>query len=301
MENGRKQPCRRALPHLRALRAFSLPVSVGPVLVATAAAAPIAQWHWPALVACVLGVACLHAAGNLLNDYFDFRCGVDRRTEGDAGRPGRQLVRGELRPRSVLLEALVCLALAAGPGAYLLWLRGAWVLLFAAAGVLGLYAYTAPPLKLKYRALGEPLIFLVFGPALMAAAAFTQSGRLQWEVVLLSAPIGLATTAILTANNFRDREEDRAAGIRTLGMVAGGRLARVLYFVLTAGSALGVAALAAAGVVPRILLGAPVLGVLPARPLAAMWTGRRLPDIDARTARFEAVLLLATLAAHVLA
>ena len=87
---------------LRALRAFSLPVSVLPVLVATAAVRPPAQWDWPILFASMLGVALLHCAGNLLNDYFDFRSGVDRKVEGDEGRPGRLLVRGQLRPKDIL-------------------------------------------------------------------------------------------------------------------------------------------------------------------------------------------------------
>ena len=77
---------------LGALRAFSLPVSVLPVLVATAAVREPGQWDWPILIASMLAVALLHCAGNLFNDYFDFRSGVDHKTEGDEGRPGRFLV-----------------------------------------------------------------------------------------------------------------------------------------------------------------------------------------------------------------
>ena len=286
--------------YLRAVRAFSLPVSVGPVVLAAAAARPVGQWDFPALIACAFGVACLHAVGNLLNDYFDYRSGVDRRLDGDAGRPGRLLVRGELAPRDVLIEAGVFALLAAGAAAYLTWRGGPAVLAFAAAGAEGLYAYTGPPLRLKYRALGEPLIFVVFGPALMAAAAYTQTRRLEWRVVALSLPVGLATAAILTANNFRDRREDRDAGIRTLGQAASGRLARGLYVALVFGCLFGLSALAAAGLGPRVLLAAPVLGVLVAGPLWAMWRGRRVADIDARTARFEGVLLAALIAAYVL-
>jgi len=290
----------RLARYVRALRAFSFPVSVGPAILAVAAVRPPGQWHWPALAACVFGVACLHAAGNLLNDYFDFRFGVDRRVHDDDGRPGRLLVRGELPPAAVLAEAGVCLLLAAGPAAYLTWLRGPAVAAFAAVAAAGLYAYTGPPLRLKHRGLGEPLIFLLFGPGLMAGCAYVQTGRLATTALLLSVPVGLATTAILVGNNVRDREEDRAAGIVTLAGPAGGRVARALYVVLVAGCLLGVAAVAAAGRAPRVLLAAPLLGVLLARPLAAMCRGRRLPDIDARTARFEAVLLVALIAAYVL-
>ncbi len=70
---------------LRALRAFSFPVSVLPMFVATAAVYPHSQWSWDVLAASVLGVMLLHAMGNLLNDYFDFSAGVDRKLDGDEG------------------------------------------------------------------------------------------------------------------------------------------------------------------------------------------------------------------------
>ena len=54
---------------LRALRAFSFPLSVLPVWIATAAAAPLSAWEWDVVVACTLVALTLHSAGNLLNDY----------------------------------------------------------------------------------------------------------------------------------------------------------------------------------------------------------------------------------------
>ena len=53
------------------LRLFSVPVSAGPVILATAATVPggITNWHWPVLIAAALGTILLHLAGNLLNDY----------------------------------------------------------------------------------------------------------------------------------------------------------------------------------------------------------------------------------------
>ena len=276
----------------RALRAFSLPVSVLPVLVATAAAQPLAEWRWDILILSMLGVALLHAAGNLLNDYFDFRSGVDRKVKGDEGRPGRFLIRGELEPRDVLAEAMVCLLLALPVGLYLIWQCGPNLLWFAAAAGFGLYCYTGPPLKLKYRALGEPLIFLVFGPLLMLGAGFAQTGSFQWNVLLLSIPVALSTTAILAANNIRDQQEDRVAGIVTLAQVVGERALRWLYLLLVGGCAFGLAVLAIVKVAPSILVFTPVLLVLLLKPLAYVWRNQRLADIDARTARFESVLLV---------
>ena len=277
---------------LSALRAFSLPVSVLPVLVATAAVCPLGQWDWPILIASMLAVALLHCAGNLLNDYFDFLSGVDRKVEGDEGRPGRLLVRGELRGKDVLAEAMVCLMAVLPVGFYLLWRCGPGLLWFAAGAFVGLYCYTGPPLKLKYRALGEPLIFLVFGPLLMLGAGYAQTSKLEWMALLLSIPVGLATTAILAANNIRDQKEDHVAGIRTLAQVVGIRALRWFYILLVVGCVFSLAGLGIVKVAPGLLVFAPVLLILLAKPLACVWHKQRLADIDARTAQFESVLLV---------
>ena len=261
------------------------------MLVATAAVRPAGQWRWDVLIASALGVALLHAAGNLLNDYFDFRRGVDRRDQDDATRPGRLLVRGRLRPRDVLIEALVCLGLVAPVGVYLLARCGWGLLGFGLAGAAAGYAYTGPPFKLKYRALGEVLIFAVYGPLLVLGAAYAQTGAFEATAAYLSIPIGLATTAILAANNVRDAQEDRIDGVVTIGHLAGGRFARGLYVVLVLGCVGTLAGYAVGGVLPGVVVASPALLLLLARPLGCVWHGRRLADIDARTARFEAALL----------
>lgn len=277
---------------LRALRAFSFPASVLPVVVATAAVRPVSQWDWPVLAVAAFGVMLLHAAGNLFNDYFDFRSGVDRKLADDTGRPGRQLIRGELRPRDVFIEAAFCFVLALAAAAWLLWRCGPGVAWFCGAAALGLYAYTGPPFHLKYRALGEPLIFVVFGPLLMLGAAYTQTGRLELTAGLLSIPIGLLTTAILVGNNVRDHDEDRAAGVVTLTQVAGVRAVRVLYALLVVLGAVMLAAFGIAGLAPRVLIAAPLLLALIMKPLIRVLRGHRLPDVDAQTARYETALLV---------
>jgi 1,4-dihydroxy-2-naphthoate octaprenyltransferase len=286
----------RARIYARAARLFSLPLSVLPVLVAFAAAGRPESWHVDRLVATVLGVGLFGAAGNLLNDYFDYVQGVDRRLERDAGRPGRMLLRGQIAPRQVLRAALACVLLAGAPLAYLTWAAGPAAIAFAALAVVGLYAYTGPPLTLKYRALGEPLIFVLFGPALMAGAGFVQVGRIDTTVLLASVPIGLATTAVLFGNNVRDADEDRQAGIRTLAHAAG-RRAGGLYVALVLSAAGLPAGLALLGGLPTGLLLCPLSLLWVARPVRAAWARRRMSDIDVRTARFSAVLAAMILAA----
>jgi 1,4-dihydroxy-2-naphthoate octaprenyltransferase len=277
---------------VRALRAFSFPISVLPVVVATAAVRPITEWDWRILVGSVVGVALLHAAGNLLNDYFDYRSGVDRRETGDEGRPGRLLIRGEITLRGVLVESLVCLALVVPIAVYVVSRRGPGLLWFGAAAVCGLYAYTGPPFQLKYRALGELVIFLVFGPFLMLGAAYAQAGQLEWNVLFYAVPVGLMTTAVLVGNNLRDFQEDQEARIVTLAHVAGESAMRLLYVALVVSSALFLAVLGVIGLAPASLVASPFALILLLRPLASVWRGERVADIDVWTARFETVLLL---------
>ena len=275
----------------KALRAFSFPLSILPVLVSAAAIEPITEWRVGILAVSVVVVVLLHAAGNLFNDYFDFRYGVDRRADDAGERPGRLLVHNELSPHDILCQALLCLGSATPAMAWLVWQCGPELLWFGAAGTFGLYAYTGPPFRLKHRALGEPLIFLVFGPSLMVGAAWAQTGSWEWRAFFLSLPVGLVTTAVLVGNNVRDREEDRAAGIHTIAHLVGSRTAGCIYAALIAGALAGVAAFGLwAG--PRVLIAAPALGVFHLRPVIRLWRGERVPDIDAQTARFATLLLL---------
>jgi len=274
---------------LRVTRPFSFPASVAGVFVGTAAAVPIGRWKWGILAANVALVLLFHAFGNVLNDYRDFGSGVDRRREGDEGRPGRFLVRGEILPRQVLSFAIACLLLAL-PLAALLIMRGGWPTgVIGLVGVLGAYSYTGRPLQLKYRGWGEVCIFLVFGPAIVAGAVWMQVGRLDIGALFLSVPVGMAVTAILAAGNLRDMEEDRQAGIHTLARRIGRRAYLLLYFLLLFGAPVFLVALVAARVAPAwSLLG--VLAIpLAVPPAADAARGRRAPDADAVTARYMTV------------
>ncbi len=280
---------------IRAARPFSFLLSVLPVFVATAAALPFSAWRWDVLAALVICVGLLHAAANLLNDYFDFLSGVDWKVDGDDGRPGRVLVRGELAPGTVFIEGVACLLLVLPVTAYLVRESGWPLAWFVGAGAFALYAYTGPPFQLKYRALGEPVIFLVFGPLLVTCAAYAQTGRWDWPVLFCSVPIGLATTAVLLGNNIRDEDEDGAAGIKTLVHVVGPKGAKAAYVFGVVGPPLGVAGLVIGGMLPAgalISLASLVPGGLLVRRVLE---ADRIPHIDALTVFWEAAFLLALL------
>ncbi len=267
-----------------ATRPFSFPCSMVPVVIATAAVAPVRAWRWDAFAACILAVLSLHVAANLLNDYFDFTSGVDTRLDEEGDRPGRMLVAGAFTPRGFARGAALALGVAALACAYLTWRAGPLVPAFYVLAVAGLYYYTAPPLKLKARGLGEVMMVIWFGPALVAGVAYVQVGAFPLPLMLMGVPIGFLTTAILVANNLRDLEEDAAGGVRTLAHRIGPRAAAWLYVFLVVGAPGGITLVGLA--CGRPLLALTMLSLLTViGPVRAVLAGRRLPDIDARTAR----------------
>lgn len=162
----------------------------------------------------------------------------------------------------------------------------------SALPVVGLYAYTGPPFRFKYKAMGEVLIFLVFGPFLVTGAAYVQAGRWDWLALLLSVPVGILTTAVLLGNNIRDLDEDDAAGIETLVHKLGPRAARPVYAACVLLPPLCVAGLVAAGMVGVAGLLC-LFSIVPAyRLVRQVYGSGRIPDMDARTARCATLFLL---------
>ena len=92
--------------------------------------------------------------------------------------------------------------------------------LFAAGAFLAL-AYTAKPLGLKYYALGDIVIILAFGPVTQQFVCVMLSGNVKIQYLPLCIPIALLTEAILHANNSRDINSDKQAGIITLPTLIG--------------------------------------------------------------------------------
>ena len=104
--------------------------------------------------------------------------------------------------------------------------RGWPVVGFALGGFLLSVAYTAPPLRLKKRGLGEPDVFLVWGPLMVGGTYYAAVGHLPWEIIVASVPYGLLCTAVLMGKHIDKAPFDEPLGIRTLPVVLGERRAR---------------------------------------------------------------------------
>jgi 1,4-dihydroxy-2-naphthoate octaprenyltransferase len=96
-------------------------------------------------------------------------------------------------------------------------------------GIVLVYSYTGKPLRLKYKGLGLLITFIVFGPLAVLGSFYVQALTLSREALLISNPIGLLTTAILQANDLRDMQHDKLAGIKTLSIIIGKERGKLVY------------------------------------------------------------------------
>src|SRR6202165_4485569 len=136
---------------LKALRPLSFTAAVIPVLAGTAVVA--GDRFRPGLfVLALLGSVALQGGTNLVNDYFDHEWGTDTATSLG---PSGVIQRGLLSPRAVLVGGFVMFAIGAAMGLVITAFVGWPVLVLGVVSVIGGYAYTGPPFKLAYRALGE--------------------------------------------------------------------------------------------------------------------------------------------------
>jgi 1,4-dihydroxy-2-naphthoate polyprenyltransferase len=177
----------------------------------------------------LVGAVCVHGATNLINDYFDYKSGVDRPGAPTTLYRPHPLVQGLISPQAVLWVSAGLYAIAAIIGLALIVLKGAGLLWFILVGAIASFFYTAGPIKYKYLALGELAVFLMWGPVIVGGTYFVQRGSLSPDAVLISVPFGLLVALVLLANNLRDIDYDRSAGIATLGTLLGQQKTRVLY------------------------------------------------------------------------
>ena len=161
--------------------------------------------------------------------------------------PLRLVASGLASPRAVGTAAIA--SLRASPAVAGLALAAAttwWLVPVGAASVAAGWLYTGGPKPYGYLGLGEPFVFVFFGLVATVGSAYVQVGRVTpVSVRRRAARSASSTTALLEANNLRDREGDAAAGKRTLAVRLGAARAPWLYVGAIGAGALGVAGLAA--------------------------------------------------------
>ncbi|TET49690.1 MAG: prenyltransferase [Dehalococcoidia bacterium] len=177
------------------------------------------------------GLLLTHISVNTLNDYFDYRSGVDlatRRTPFSGG--SGILPAALLSPKQVFWLGTSSFLLAAGIGVFFILVQG-WLLLplLLLAAVCILF-YTPVILKMPWP---EWVAGLGLGVLPILGLYFAQAAQYNWHAVIAAVPSGILVHNLLLLNEFPDTEADAQGGRRTLPIIMGGARASLIYAAFT--------------------------------------------------------------------
>lgn len=186
---------------------------------------PVLVWTGCLLFACLMQVA-----ANFINDLFDFLKGTDRE---DRLGPERACAQGWISPQAMRWGIGLVLFLAAAVGigivflvrAYLPW-QGLELVVLGGLCIVFAFLYTT---CFSYLGLGDLLVLVFFGFVPVCTTHFLLTLSLTADAALLGLISGLAIDALLIVNNFRDRDQDRQSGKRTIVVLLGERFGLWLY------------------------------------------------------------------------
>ena len=155
----------------------------------------------------------------MANDYFDHISRNDwlNRNPTPFSGGSRYIQQGILSPKAILLAALFALAAGSAIGAVIILLtRSVFILILGLIGLLGGFFYTAPPIRLGYRSVGEPVIALLFGLLPVYGSYYLQTKTIDIIPLLPAVIVGILIFLVILINEFPDVAADAAVNKRTL-------------------------------------------------------------------------------------
>lgn len=186
-----------------------------------------------AAICCALFAGGMQIAANLINDLFDYLKGTDRE---DRLGPERACAQGWITPHAMKIGIGVSIILSCLFGLVALavtWhqlpYHGIELVVLGLTSVVFAFLYTT---RLSYLGWGDVLVLVFFGFVPVCGTYYLQTFMLDTGILLLSLISGIAIDALLVINNYRDREQDRISGKRTLIVAFGERFGRYLYLAI---------------------------------------------------------------------
>ena len=191
------------------------------------------HFAWLPWIIVTLGLFIAHGTNNLLNDYTDFNRGVDKDNYFRTQYGVHPLVQDFWTRSQQLQWFIVSGVIAFLSGVFALFYTGfnSTVVGLFVFGALLLLFYTWP---LKYWALGELAIFLVWGPIMIAGVYFVLAAGKDgdftnlWNVALAGIPFGLSVASINVSKHIDKLNDDKAKGVGTFPVRVGQTVARFI-------------------------------------------------------------------------
>ncbi|MCI0584248.1 MAG: prenyltransferase [Chloroflexi bacterium] len=184
--------------------------------------------NWGLLALAVLGLVVAHAANNMINDYFDLEGGIDTDDYVRAQYAPHPILSGWVTKRQLGAAILLANAIDLGLLLFLMSQRGPLVAAFALGGLFVSVFYVAPPIRLKHIGLGEPGVFVVWGPLMVVGTFFVATGEIPGWAWVASLPYAILVTTVLFGKHIDKIEADTKKGVRTMPVLLGERSARLV-------------------------------------------------------------------------
>jgi 1,4-dihydroxy-2-naphthoate octaprenyltransferase len=271
-------------------RIKTLPAAISPVLIGTSYAEQI-TWINAALALIV--ALFLQIAVNYANDYSDGIKGTDQNRIG----PIRLVASGLASAIAVRNAAYISFLIAAIAGSILSFNTSMWLFIIGGISILAAWGYTGGKKPYGYIGFGELSVFVFFGLVATIGSYYIQSEELNWQIFLLSIPVGCLSCAVLVINNLRDLSNDKLVGKRTLAVLLGDKKTRNFYIVLLVISQLVSISAAVIDIKMLFTLICIPMAVNVIKKIATGVGGIELIPILGKTARLQLLLAVITAAA----
>ena len=271
-------------------RIKTLPAAISPVLIGTSYAEQI-TWINAALALIV--ALFLQIAVNYANDYSDGIKGTDQNRIG----PIRLVASGLASAVAVRNAAYISFLIAAIAGSILSFNTSMWLFIIGGISILAAWGYTGGKKPYGYIGFGELSVFVFFGLVATIGSYYIQSEELNWQIFLLSIPVGCLSCAVLVINNLRDLSNDKLVGKRTLAVILGDKKTRNFYIVLLVISQLVSISAAVIDIKMLFTLICIPMTVNVIKKIATGVGGIELIPILGKTARLQLLLAIITAAA----
>ena len=216
-----------------AARPKTLTGAMIPVILGSALAYHDGVLNWPLVICCALFAGFMQIAANMINDLYDYQKGTDRE---DRLGPERACAQGWITPEAMRkgIALVLCLASAAGMAA--LWMchqelpyHGLELVAIGVLCIIFAFLYTY---GLSYIGMGDVLVLLFFGLVPVCGTYYIQAHQITWPCILLGFIAGISIDALLVINNYRDRDQDRISGKRTIIVLLGEKFGLFMYMLI---------------------------------------------------------------------
>ncbi|MDR4512883.1 MAG: prenyltransferase [Nitrososphaeraceae archaeon] len=173
-----------------------------------------------------IGVIFLHASVDILNDYWDYKRGIDNITKRTKYSGGTGVLpEKKLTPQQVYRAGFLCMFLGLAIGIYFVIQNGIIIGIILVIAIVSIYFYST---KVVNIGMGEILVGLK-GAMIVIGASYVQSGIIDGSIILLGVIIGMLSSLVLFVASFPDHDADKEKGRKTLVIILGKRKASIIF------------------------------------------------------------------------